>query len=88
MRFAYDSLLDVLLCRTQLQETAAIRNEIEDILSRVFVLEKRFATPPGDVGEQRRRSELIRYVVIPPLDAMLSFFQQGQGHRKSTTVLV
>ncbi|KAF9643223.1 hypothetical protein BDM02DRAFT_3192003 [Thelephora ganbajun] len=45
---------------TNHKKTAAVGNKIEDILSRIEVLEARFATPPGSVVEQRRRSELIR----------------------------
>ena len=47
-----------------LQETVVI-NKIEDLLSRITALEARFATRPGDVQEQRRRHELIRYVILP-----------------------
>ncbi|KAF9644979.1 hypothetical protein BDM02DRAFT_3131408 [Thelephora ganbajun] len=41
------------------EEAVAIGNKIEDLLSRIEALEARFATPPGSVVEQRRRSELI-----------------------------
>ncbi|KAF9645844.1 hypothetical protein BDM02DRAFT_397204, partial [Thelephora ganbajun] len=42
------------------QETAAIGNRTEDLLSRIVTLEEYFYSPPGDVEEQRRRRELIR----------------------------
>ncbi|KAF9645520.1 hypothetical protein BDM02DRAFT_3131034 [Thelephora ganbajun] len=45
---------------TDHKKTAAVENKIEDLLSRIEVLEARFATPPGSVVEQRHRSELIR----------------------------
>ena len=56
------SLLETLL--THLQGTAAVGNKIEDLLPRIVALEARFATRPDDVAEQRRRSDLILYVVI------------------------
>ena len=49
----------------RLQGTITIGNKIEGLLSRVVALEARFATPPGEVEEQRRRRELIRYAVLP-----------------------
>jgi len=48
-----------------LQETVLVKNKIEDLISRVVKLEVHFAIRPGDVAEQRRRTELIRYVIIP-----------------------
>jgi len=56
-------LLEILLWQTHLQETTVIRNKIEDLLSRLAALEARFTTRPGDVAEQRRRGQLIRYVM-------------------------
>ena len=41
-----------------------MRNKIEDLLSRVAALEEDIATLPGDVDEQRRRRELIWYVIL------------------------
>ena len=75
------------------QETAAVRNKIENLLSRVTALEALFATPPGEVIEQRRRNGLIRYAVIPPVNfpllvTMLSYSQQAQGHRGAIAVVV
>jgi hypothetical protein len=40
-----------------------VGNKIEDLLSRIAALEARFATLPGNVEEQRRRYELIRYLL-------------------------
>ena len=56
------------------QEADAVRNKIEGLLPRIVGLEARFAAPPGDVAELRRRSDLIRYVVTSTLDTMLSPF--------------
>ncbi|KAF9642557.1 hypothetical protein BDM02DRAFT_3133008 [Thelephora ganbajun] len=41
------------------QETVAIGNKIEVLLSCIVALEERFDSRPGDVEEQRRRRELI-----------------------------
>jgi hypothetical protein len=77
MKSVYDSPLKILLQLTHLQETIAVGNKIENLLSRIAGLEALFATRPGNVEEQRRRSELIRYAVIPPLYSVLSSFQQA-----------
>ncbi|KAF9646350.1 hypothetical protein BDM02DRAFT_246803 [Thelephora ganbajun] len=45
---------------TNYKKTAAVGNKIADLLSRIEALEAGFATLPGNVVEQRRRSELIR----------------------------
>ena len=58
-----------------LQEAAAIGDNIENLLSRIVALEICFATSPGDVEELRRRHDIIRYVIIPRLDSVLSSFQ-------------
>jgi len=50
---------------THLQEND-LGNKIEGLLSRITTLGAIFATPPGDVAEQRRRNELTRYAVAPP----------------------
>ena len=49
-----------------LQESVSVGNKVEVLLQRIASLEALFATLPGDVDEQRRRYDLIRYVVIPP----------------------
>ena len=64
MKFACYCLLKILLLRMRPQETT-VDSSIENLLSRIVALETRFATRPGDVEEQRRRSELIQYVIIP-----------------------
>ena len=43
-----------------------MRNKIEYLLSRVAALEADLATLPGAVDEQRRRHELILYLIVPP----------------------
>ncbi|KAF9642335.1 hypothetical protein BDM02DRAFT_2327599 [Thelephora ganbajun] len=55
------------------QETVAI-GKIEYLLSRVVALEEHFYSRPDDVEEQRHRDKLIRYVIIPLSDSMLSSF--------------
>jgi len=60
------SLLTIIPWLTHLQETVAIRNKIDDLFSRMAVLEPLFTALPSDVAEQRRRSGLIRYALIPP----------------------
>ena len=70
-----------------LQEKAVARNKIENLLSRMVGLEARFSTLPGNVEEQRRRHELIRYAILPLQDLMLTSFQQTQGHRGAVEVV-
>ena len=54
----------VFLLLNHLQETVII-NKIQNLLSRIAVLEALFSTRPVDVDDQRRRSELIRYAAPP-----------------------
>jgi len=54
-----------------------VRNKIEDLISRVAALEADLSTLPGDVDEQRRRRELIRYVALLLWDSTLTPFQQA-----------
>ncbi|KAF9646737.1 hypothetical protein BDM02DRAFT_2976922 [Thelephora ganbajun] len=42
------------------QETVAIGNRVESLLSRIVALEEHFYSRPDDVAEQRRRDKLIR----------------------------
>ena len=65
-----------------------MRNKIEDLLSRVAALETDFATLPGGVDEQSRRSELIRYAILFLWDPTLISFQQAQGHEGEIAVLL
>ena len=51
-----------------LQGSAAVGDKIEVLLSHVVALEDFFDSRPGDVAEQRRRDELIEYVVVPPFE--------------------
>ena len=56
-----------------------VRNKIEDLLSRIVMLDVLFTTCPSDVAEQRHRNKLIQYVAIPTLDLVLNPSQQFQG---------
>ena len=38
-----------------------MENKVANLLPRIVALEERFDSPPGEVAEQRRRSDLIRY---------------------------
>ena len=58
------------------QGAVAVRNTVEGLLSGIVELEELFGSRPRDVAEQRRRSELRRYVVILTLDLALSSSQQ------------
>lgn len=51
---------------TPSQESVAVRNKVEVILSRIDPIDALFATPPGNRDEQRRRYDVKRYVIIPP----------------------
>ena len=60
-----------------LQETVAVGNKIEDLLSRIVALEECFDSRPDDVAEQRRRNELRWFVIIPQLYLVLNSFQRA-----------
>jgi len=49
-----------------MQETLAVRG-VEGLLSRIAALAALFAERPGDVEEQRRRKDLIRYAIVSPV---------------------
>ena len=83
---AYDSLLKILSYRMHLQGTITVGNKIEDLLSRIVALEESFDSRPGDVAEQRRRDEVRSYVIIAPLDLVLSSFQQLRTYWRTTGV--
>ena len=53
------------------QESVAIGNKVEVLLSHVVTLEECFDSRPGDVTEQRRRDQLIRYVTCHCLSCEL-----------------
>jgi len=74
-KFVYNSPLKACLRLTYLQEAGAIRNKVENLLSRTTALDVIFATRPSDVAEQRRRSELIWYAILPPSGSVLNSFQ-------------
>jgi len=54
------SFVELLLIN--LQETAAVKEKIEVLRSRVSVLEKVFEQSASDEAEKRRRDELLTYV--------------------------
>ena len=58
------------------QESVAVENKVEVLLSHVVALEECFDSRPGDVTEQRRRDQLIRCVIAPPLNLDLITFQR------------
>ena len=64
------------LTNGRFQGSVVVRNKIEGLLSRIVELEELFGSRPRDIAEQRRRSELRRYVVILTLDLALSSSQQ------------
>ena len=64
-----------------------MNNRIENLLSRVVILEERLDSRPSDVADQRHRDELIRYVAIPPLLLALMLFWQAWYHRATTAIL-
>ena len=59
-----------------LQETTAVREKIQHLSSRLDALGTIFAEPTSDEAEQRRRDELLRYVIVLPLYSVLIPFQQ------------
>ena len=63
-------------------------NTIENLLSRVVALEDCFDSPPSGVPEQRRRSDLIRYAIVPSLLPALIPPQQAQCNRGTTAAVV
>ena len=50
-----------------MQESTAIKNKIKVVLLLITSLDILFLEPPVNVADQRRRNELIRYVLIPHL---------------------
>ena len=71
-----------------LQETVAVRNKIQDLCARITKLEMIFRADTDDVAEKKRRDELLRYIIGPLLDSMLSSFQQVQKDRRQTRVII
>ena len=62
---AHDSLLEILLGLTVLQEFVVVKKKIEGLASRVASMDALFEAPPGDVAELRRRDGVIWYGAIP-----------------------
>ena len=58
-----------------LQETAAVRDKIEVLRSRIATLEKIFEKTAVDVPEERRRKGLLTYVIKHRPLRTLSIFQ-------------
>ena len=54
----------------------------------MVALEAHFTTLPGDVEEQRRRYELIRYAILPLRGSILTPFEQAQGYRGEVSVVI
>ena len=52
---------------TQFQETVAVGNRVENLLSPIAVLEDCFDSPPSGVAEQRRQKDFILYATVPSL---------------------
>lgn len=48
-------------------------NRIEILLSHVVVLEERLDSRPSDIAEQRRRDDLIRFVLVYLLRLVFKF---------------
>ena len=71
---------------THPQETVAVKNKINNLLSRITRLDALFATPACDVVEKGRRDELLQYGIIPHLDLVLILYQQVQGGCEATAV--
>ena len=55
-----------------LQETAAVKEKIEVLRSRIAFLEKIFEQPAGDEAEKGRRDKLLTYVTGPHSNLLLS----------------
>ncbi|KAF9787448.1 hypothetical protein BJ322DRAFT_1218157 [Thelephora terrestris] len=52
------------------EESGAIRNKIEVLYSHIVSLNALFSKPPDDVGDQRRRNQLIRHVMLLRLNEL------------------
>ena len=62
------------------QQTVAVRNKIDSLLSRIGVLEALFAAPAGGVTEEERRNELLRYATALHPNPSLISFQRVRGN--------
>ena len=95
-RFACNSLSKILLWQTNLQETDAIVNKAEDLLSRIDTLEQCFNSCPSDREELNRRADVIRCVAIShvalgaeflsskfeDIEGRLRCFSRESGHQR------
>jgi len=70
------------------QDMVAVMNKIEDLLSRIVIMERIFRGSTEDVAEQERRNVLLKYAIASPLDSALSSFQYVQGGRGKTEEVV
>lgn len=68
-------LVGVHFSRLHLQETTAVKDKIEAILSRIAKLEEIFKVPAGDEAGEKRRSELLRYAIVLLLASALTSFK-------------
>jgi len=68
------------------QETVAVREKVDNILSRIAVLEGYFSAPSEDVAEKKRRDQLLRYAIVPHPDPLLISFQQARGEQETITI--
>ena len=58
------------------QGAVAVRNKVENILSRTVELEEVFDSRPHDVAKQWRRNKLREYVTTFPFNLVLSISQR------------
>ena len=49
------------------------------LLSRVASLDELFAAPPNGLADQRRRDQVIRYGIVPPLRSVLTLSSELKG---------
>ena len=64
-----------------------VENKIQVLLSHIVALEGCFDSRPGDAEEQRRRGEIIRYVIASPLNLDLSTFSGFEHMREQLMTL-
>ena len=88
LKSAHVCLLEIPVWLRHMQGSATARNKIDVLLSRIVVLEESFNSRPGNVVDQRRRDELLRYATSPLRLAALTSFQQTQWHRGTTVVVI
>ena len=80
---AHESLLEILLGLTVLQDFVVAKKKVEGLASRVASMDARFEGPPGDVAERRRRGGVIRYgVILHPRSVLTPFSEFKLIERK------